>query len=65
MRWLTNLGAESTRNEAVCDFDCGEGTWEWLQDKIIGEPKGTASRSVQELKNMDVVGIYEEDNNDN
>ena len=35
---------------------------EWLKDKTIGEPKATPQRTVEELKEMDIVGVYVEDN---
>jgi hypothetical protein len=32
---------------------------EWLKDKIIGDPQATATHTVEELKKMNLVGVYE------
>lgn len=32
---------------------------EWLQGKIIGEPQATETYTVEQLKAMDIIGIYE------
>lgn len=34
----------------------------WLADKIIGEPKATDTYTVQELKDMGMVGVYSNSN---
>ena len=30
----------------------------WLSDKVIGEPMATAHYTVEQLKNMGLVGVY-------
>ena len=31
---------------------------EWLKDKIIGEPQATEAYTVEQLKEMGMVGVY-------
>ena len=31
---------------------------EWLKDKIIGEPQATETYTVEQLKEMGMVGVY-------
>lgn len=31
---------------------------DWLENKIIGEPKATAKNTVEQLKAMRMVGVY-------
>lgn len=61
LRWLTNaprnvedwnaMGHE-TQEESVARHR------QYLEDKIIGEPKATPAYTVAELKAMDLVGVY-------
>lgn len=60
MRWLTNMDAEGTKSKGMCEQVYGPHTWQWLRGKVIGEPKATEPYSAQELKDMGMVGVYEE-----
>lgn len=33
---------------------------EWLQDKVIGDPQATKFYTMEQLKDMKMVGVYEQ-----
>lgn len=47
MEWLSNI----YRDEDI-------GLSDWLQDKVIGDPKSTSEYSVSQLEDMGMVGVY-------
>ena len=66
MKWLSNTYDPTKEDaiQAVCR-DIGETQQEawkrqqdWLKGKVIGEPKATESFTVEELKRVDLVGVY-------
>ena len=69
MKWLTNLfdpNHPDAKRGVTRRFDeTPEEAWNnqvlWLSDKIIGEPKATKHHSVDELKEMNLVGVYKND----
>ena len=66
MRWLTNTYGPGRIEDAKSVIDHiysppGSG-WEmhkgWLKGKIIGPPKATEAYTVEQLKDMNMVGVY-------
>jgi hypothetical protein len=63
MKWLTNSAGEKfvvrrfeqSIEEAISDYR------RFLSDKIIGDPKATDFYTVEELKAMEVFGVYSRD----
>ena len=43
-------------------YETPEEAWahhvEWLKDKVIGEPQATEAYTVEQLKEMGLVGVY-------
>lgn len=69
MKWLSNI---YNPNLPDARFHLGrslhqtiEDVWKWhkywLQDKIIGEPEASEYYTVQEMKDMNLVGVYAKD----
>ena len=70
--WIINThdpkdveGAKRNLRLSMEDFSTPDGrerAWqrhlEWLEDKAIGDPQATPSYTVEELKQMGVVGVY-------
>ncbi|MEM1368490.1 MAG: hypothetical protein AAGG02_10820 [Cyanobacteria bacterium P01_H01_bin.15] len=56
--WDLIRGFEQSEEDALREFES------WLKDKIVGEPRATESYSVEELKDMGMVGIYAKDDED-
>lgn len=71
-RWITNThdpkdveGAKRSLKLSLEDFHTPNGrelAWQrqlkWLEDKAIGDPQATPSYTVEELKEMGMVGVY-------
>jgi hypothetical protein len=67
MKWLTNLRdprlpdardwVHRKTNQSPEDALCQQE--EWLQTKTIGQPRATATSSVEQLVRDNTVGIYE------
>jgi len=66
MRWLTNTADPATRDWLTSVVpDPGQTPMEavremqdWLKDKIIGDPKASEKFTVEQLKEMSIVGVY-------
>jgi len=55
MRWLTNARTNDV-NSYICELTCGH---EGKRQLITGMPKESAARSMNELVDMGMFGIYE------
>ena len=66
MKFLSNIYDPKDKNAKMyisCHFDeTQDEAWclhcEWLKDKIIGDPQATSYYTVQQLKDMGMVGVY-------
>ncbi len=66
MRWLTNTydpGREGAKFSVIDHIHSPPGSGremhkEWLKGKIIGPPKATEAYTVEQLKDMNMVGVY-------
>ena len=69
MKWLSNTHDPSSPDWTTYIHVRSDQSWEsaidshmdWLEDKIIGEPQATNRYSVEELKQMGMVGVYTKD----
>lgn len=62
MKWITNIYGPKEPDASMVPmprFVTRQSYREWLEDKVIGEPKATAECSVEQLKAMNIVGVYE------
>ena len=69
MKWLSNT-YDPKKEDAAQVISClvGESrqeAWEryqgWLKGKTIGPPKATSACTVERLRQMDMVGVYAEE----
>ena len=66
MRFLSNTHDPKDKNAPMyvdCSFhETREEAWahhlEWLKDKTIGDPEATETYTVEQLKEMGLVGVY-------
>ncbi len=66
MKWLSNTyNPKNTdaRYYAIRDFnETQEEAWQrhlnWLKEKVIDRPKATEAYTVEELEEMNLVGVY-------
>ena len=69
MKFLSNIHDPKDENAKIfvfCDSnETSEEAWQhhlrWLEGKIIGDPKKTEWYTVQQLKDMKMVGVYAPD----
>lgn len=69
MRWLSNTYnpnlPDAKHHVDTMPHQTPEEAWHWhkvwLSGKIIGEPQATDTYTVEQLKAMDLVGVYVED----
>lgn len=55
LKWLTNMVDPKER----VTIDAAKKLW--LKGKVLGDPKATYKYTVEELKRMDMVGVYEDE----
>jgi hypothetical protein len=60
MKWLTNLADPQNKNVTLSVSERQEYV-DYLKGKITGDPKETEIYSVEELKEMGMIGVYETD----
>lgn len=65
MKWLTNHYMPKDPSFKIDPYERGVSRreqilWEreWLKDKIIGRPKATDAYTVEQLEEMEYVGVY-------
>ena len=65
MKWLTNHYMPKDPSRKIYQHEKGVSTreqilWEreWLKDKIIGKPQATEAYTVEQLEEMEMVGVY-------
>lgn len=61
LRWLTNIHLDPQmicRCSGESQQEAIENHREFLRDKIIGDPKATATYTVEALKKQGMVGVY-------
>ena len=66
LKWIMNIYDPKAKNAKIFvrrhQNETQEQAWrthlQWLKGKVIGEPKATSIYTVEELKKMDLVGVY-------
>ena len=58
LKWITNTYVPNDGREDP------ERHRQWLKDKIIGEPKASEKYTVEQLKEMGLVGVYVKEEGD-
>lgn len=61
LRWISNTTDPAKGKPEYISIRDWQDATDWLRGKIIGEPKATDTFTVEQLKAMDVVGVYVED----
>ena len=62
LKWITNVYDLEIRPEYVNAYNKNHKSW--LKDKIIGEPKASEKYTVEQLKEMGLVGVYVKEEGD-